>query len=309
MKKNSKRNLVAAAGAATILSLVFASPSMAASHSVKKASSSSSTSTTATGTTTATGQKADRQAKLGVFAKLSATVTGVPTTVTTAEAAHLGAYWTVYALDATATAVPATQPTTGGVRVDIHDGTLATGTLTGTIPLKGGAASTVTNYAIYPSTGGAAIFATVSVDAAGVATVTSTATATATYDAATAAAAPAKGAMGEGKQGKGGKGKGPKGPKSELGAAGISATVNVPADGKTYTVRVTETAEKGVAVANPVARPGIAVTGTGAVSIKLPLGASDTYKIELVAADGTVASTVTVTVAADGTVATPITLG
>jgi hypothetical protein len=51
------------------------------------------------------------------------------------------------------------------------------------------------------------------------------------------------------------------------------------------------------------------VTGTGAQTVKLPLGPSDTYKIELVAADGTVVSTVTVTVAADGSVTTPIVLG
>lgn len=294
MKKNLKRNMIAAAGAATVLSLVFASPSLAHGGKGKNA-----------GTSTGTTQSQIKSTFAS--AKLAATVTGIPTTATTAQAASLGAYFTVYVLDAAATAVPATQPTTGGKRVHLHNGTLASATLTGDVALRAGAASTTTNYAIYPSTGGAAIFATVTVDAAGVATVTSSAALTATYDAATAAAAPAVG-LGKGK-GKGGEGRGPKGQPGLGAAAGISATVNVPADGKTYKVVVTETAEAGVAVATPVARPGIAVTGTGAITVKLGLGKSDTYKIELVASDGTVVSTVTVTVAADGTVTTPIVLG
>lgn len=306
MKKAFKRNAIAAAGAATILSLVMASPSLA--HSNKGQTTGANTGTTAS-----------QPFKQGTFGQLAATVTGVPSTVTDAQAASRGAYFTVYVLDAAATAAPATQPTTGGIRLEIRGGTLANATLSGNIPLKGGAASSTTNYAIYPSTGGAAIFATVTVDANSAATVTSSAALTGTYDAATAAAAPAlgKGPRGEkgelnGKPGKGPKGEKGKGPKGQpgLGApAGIAATVTVPADGKTYSIKVTETAEKGVAVANPVARPAMPITGTGAQSIKLPLGPSDTYKVELVAADGTVVSTVTVTVAADGTVATPIVLG
>lgn len=305
MKKAFKRNAIAAAGAATILSVVMASPSLA--HSNKGQ--------TATGATTGTSQS--QPFKQGTFGQLAATVTGVPTTVTDAQGASRGAYFTLYVLDAAATAVPATQPTTGGIRLDIRGGTLANATLSGNIPLKGGAASSTTNYAIYPSTGGAAVFATVTVDANSVATVTSSAALTATYDATTAASAPAFGPGGKdgvkgGKQGKGPKGDKGKGPKGQPGVgapAGISASVTVPADGKTYSIKVTETAEKGVAVTNPVARPAMPVTGTGAQTVKLPLGPSDTYKIELVAADGTVVSTVTVTVAADGTVTTPIVLG
>ena len=116
-----------------------------------------------------------------------------------------------------------------------------------------------------------------------------------------------KGAKGQENKGKGFDNKGSKGDK--VAPADQTVNVYVPADGKTYTIKVTETAEKGVAVATPVARPSMPLAGTGSQNIKLPLGASDTYKIELVAADGTVVSTVTVTVAADGTVATPIVLG
>lgn len=288
MNKTFKRNAIAAAGVATILSLVVASPSLAHDGGKK-------------GKGAAAGSSTSAHVVSGTAASLAVTVTAVPTTVTDAASAARGASFTVYTLDATATAVPATQPTTGGKKVHVQPtGTLANGTLTATLMLKGGAASTTTNYAIYPANGGAAIFATVTVDANSVATVTSSAALTAAY------VAPTAPALGEGKGMKGKKGKGMK---DGAAKAGISATVNVPADGKTYSIKVTETAEKGVAVATPVARPAIALTATGSQTVKLGLGASDTYKIELVAADGTVVSTVTVTVAADGTVATPIVLG
>lgn len=288
MNKNFKRNAIAAAGVATILSLVVASPSLAHDGGKK-------------GKGAAAGSSTSAHVVSGTAASLAVTVTAVPTTVTDAASAARGASFTVYTLDATATAVPATQPTTGGKKVHVQPtGTLANGTLTATLMLKGGAASTTTNYAIYPANGGAAIFATVTVDANSVATVTSSAALTAAY------VAPTAPALGEGKGMKGKKGKGMK---DGAAKAGIPATVNVPADGKTYSIKVTETAEKGVAVATPVARPAIALTATGSQTVKLGLGASDTYKIELVAADGTVVSTVTVTVAADGTVATPIVLG
>lgn len=305
MKKSFKRNAIAAAGAATILSLALATPSFA--HSAKGQ----------TGNTGVAGSSKSAPFKQGTFGQLAATVTGVASTVTDAQAASRGAYFTVYTLASTATEAPATAPTTGGVRLEIRGGTLANGTLSGNIPLLGGANGSTTKVAIYPSNGGAAVFATVTVDANGVATVTSSTALTATYDATTATSAPV-GPKG-GKQAKGGdragdRGFGPgqgKGPKGQPGAGfgGVSATVNVPADGKTYSIKITETAENGVAVTNPVARPALPVTGTGSQTIKLPLGPTDTYKIELVAADGTVVSTVNVTTAADGTVATPIVLG
>lgn len=314
MNKNQKRNLIAAAGAATVLSVIFAGPSIASTHSAKAASSSSSSST---GSQTWSKDQQRGPKLAGTFGQLAATVTGVPSTVTDARSASRGAYFTVYTLASTATEAPATAPTTGGVRLEIRGGTLTAGTLAGNIPLLGGANGSTTKVAVYPSTGGAAIFATVTVDANGVATVTSSGSLTATYDAATAAKAPAGRGEGFGnRDGKGGPrdGHGPrdgKGPKGQPGAGfgGVSATVNVPADGKTYSIKITETAEKGVAVTNPEARPALPVTGTGAQTIKLPLGPSDTYKVELIAADGTVAATVTVTINADGTVTTPIVLG
>ena len=324
--KNFKRNVVAAAGVATVLSLALATPSFAhpsVKGSVAKASKAAAS--------------APRVA--AAMATVSATITGVPTTVTDAHAAEHGARFVVYPLAADATSAPATQPTTGGHPIGIRGGTLTNGVLTGNLGLKGGAAGTTTKLAIYPTSGGSAIFATVTVDAAGVATAVTSGALTATFDATLK-----EPALGEGKSPKGDRssrhGQGPKGDRGsenrgagdrapgamdDRGAgdrgsenrgagdraprAGVAATANVPADGKTYSIRITETFEDGVAVTTPEAKTGPALTGSGALAIKLPLGKGDTYKVELVAADGTVIGTTTVVVAADGTVATPITLG
>ena len=288
--KNFKRNAIAAAGVATVLSLALATPSFAhpsVKGSVAKAAKSSTS-----------APRVD-----AAMATVSATISGVPTTVTDAHAAEHGARFVVYKLAADATAAPATQPTTGGKPVGIRGGTLTNGVLTGNLGLKGGAAGTTTKLAIYPTSGGTAVFATVTVDAAGVATAVTSSALTATFDATLKAPA-----MGEGKGPKGDRG-GRHGDKGDFGTRGVAATANVPADGKTYSIRITETFEDGVAVATPESKTGPALTGTGALSIKLPLGKGDTYKVELVAADGTVIGTTTVVVAADGTVVTPITLG
>jgi len=188
MNKTIKRGAVIAAGAATVLSLVVATPSFAHSK------------TAADGTSTSTSTKVAH-----AHATVAVTVTGVPTTVTDAHAAGHGATFEIFTLDAAATAVPATKPTTGGKTVHVKGGTLANGTVTGELTFHGGAASTTTKYAVYSSTGAVALV-TVTVDAAGVATATSSAALTATYDAAVAAAHPAKPADGSKPAGKGGKG-------------------------------------------------------------------------------------------------------
>lgn len=307
--KNFKRNVVAAASVATVLSLALATPSFA-HPSIKGSVAKFAKSATS----------APRVA--AAMATVSATITGVPTTVTDAHAAEHGARFVVYKLAADATSAPATQPTTGGHPIGIRGGTLTDGVLTGKLGLKGGAVGTTTKLAIYPTSGGSPIFATVTVDASGVATAVTSGALTATFDATLKAPA-----FGEGKGPKGDRGErhgerhgdsreGNRGSRDESESQsergprnGIAATVNVPADGKTYSIRITETFEDGVAVTNPEAKTGPALTGSGALAIKLPLGKGDTYKVELVAADGTVIGTTTVVVTADGTVATPITLG
>lgn len=186
--KNFKRNVVAAAGVATVLSLALATPSFAhpsVKGSVAKADKSSTS--------------APRVA--AAMATVSATITGVPTTVTDAHGAEHGARFVVYKLAADATAAPATQPTTGGHPIGIRGGTLTNGVLTGNLGLKGGAAGTTTKLAIYPTSGGSPIFATVTVDSAGVATAVTSGALTATFDATLKAPA-----MGEGKSPKGDRG-------------------------------------------------------------------------------------------------------
>lgn len=180
MKKNLKRGVMAAAGAATLLSLVIATPSFA--HDSK-------------------GLQSGVVAKAAhAHASLAVTITGVSTDITDATVAARGAKFVAYALAADATAIPATQPTTGGKPVRVEGTSLAAGVLTGTLQIDAGAASTTTKYAVY-NAAGVGSFVTVTVDAAGVATATSSAALTTVW------AAPAAGDLGI----KGGKKGGKKG--------------------------------------------------------------------------------------------------
>lgn len=135
-----------------------------------------------------------------IHATVAVTVTGIPTTVTDANAASRGAKFVAYALAADATAIPATQPTTGGKPVKVEGTTLASGSLTGTLKIDAGLAGSTTKYAIY-NAAGVGTLVTVTVDAAGVATATAATALTAAY------VAPTAPAMGEGKGMKGERGK------------------------------------------------------------------------------------------------------
>lgn len=181
MTKNLKRNAIIAASAATVISLAAISPAMAHTRT-----------TTTTGTVSATDVE-------HVHASVAVTISGVPTTVTAVKDAARGAKFVAYKLDATATAVPATQPTTGGKPLKVKGATLTDGTLTGTLSIDAGAASTTTNYAIYYAAG-VGSFVVVTVDAAGVATATTATALTATY------VAPTAPALGQGKGVKGERG-------------------------------------------------------------------------------------------------------
>jgi len=205
MKTNSK---IAIAAAATLLAGAAVASLPAAAHDNGASSSSSST------------ERADH-----AHATVSATITGIPSTVTSSHQASHGAYFTVYQLSASATSVPATEPTTGGKRIGLRPERGATepaitgSTLTSTLRFH--AASTGTSkYALYPSDGSAAILVTVSVSDAGVATVTSSRPLTVAYSATVAAEHPVRGHDGAGKgdgrkghgdEGRGGKGHGGKG--------------------------------------------------------------------------------------------------
>jgi hypothetical protein len=189
MKKNLKRGFIAAAGAATLLSLVVATPSFAHGSKGPKAGISASTDA---------HDKVTKSAH--AHASLAVTITGVSTDITDATIAARGAKFVAYPLAADATAIPATQPTTGGKPVRVDGTSLAAGVLTGTLQIDAGAASTTTKYAVY-NAAGVGSFVTVTVDAAGVATATSSAALTTVW------AAPAAGDLGI----KGGKKGGKKG--------------------------------------------------------------------------------------------------
>ena len=288
MNKNLKAGIAIAAGTAALATFAIATPSMAATKTYKAASSSSAPSFGKG----EHGKKGERGIKAAI-ASVAATITGVPTTITDVEAAEKGARFVVYTYT---DAAPTAQPTTGGHPAHLEGVSLANGVLTGTLDIKVGKSAATTKIAIYNSaTSTTPVLGTVTYDATtGKATATLAGALTAVYTTPTAPAF--------------GEGKGLKGDRDgDHARGGVTATVNLPTDGKTYSIRITEIAEKGVAVTNQVAKTGPAVTASG--TVKLPLGASDTYKVELVAADGTVISTVTVTVAADGTVASPIVLG
>jgi hypothetical protein len=140
-------------------------------------------------------------------ATISATITGIPASVTSSHQASHGAYFTVYQLSASATALPAAQPTGGGHRIGIRPDKAAaepviTGsTLTATLDFPAEVAG-VSRYAVYPSDGSAAALVTVTVSDAGVATITSSKSLTVAYSATVATEHPVGPREGE----RGGKG-------------------------------------------------------------------------------------------------------
>ncbi len=196
MKTNSK---IAIAAAATLLAGVAVAALPAAAHDNATSSS-----------TSATAGKSDR-----AHATISATITGIPATVTSSHEASHGAYFTVYQLSASATSVPASEPSTGGKRIGVRpdrgaaEPTISGSTLTSALRFHAETAGT-SKYALYPSDGGAAILVTVTVSDAGVATVTSSRPLTVAYSATVAAEHPVRDHDGAGKR-EGGKGHGGEG--------------------------------------------------------------------------------------------------
>ena len=135
-------------------------------------------------------------------AELSATITGIPSTVTDLHAAAEGAYFELYKLAEGVNALPTTKPTTGLREVSAHPAKAADGTKTyptisgtsyqGVVHFKASKSEGVTYYALYPSDGTAAILVTVTTNALGVATAASSASLTVKYDSVVAAASAAE---------------------------------------------------------------------------------------------------------------------
>lgn len=192
MKKATKIT-IASASALAVATMAFAIPSQAHDRTGSQGSSS--------------------QHVEHAHATISATITSIPSTVTSAKDAHKGAYFTAYEVAATVTSAPA-EPATGGKRIGIKpvtqsgtQSTISGTTLAGQLGFHADEAGT-TKYALYPSDGSAAVLVTVVVDQEGAATVTSSRPLTVAYSADVAAQAPTKQGFGK-HEGKGqGKGKG-----------------------------------------------------------------------------------------------------
>jgi hypothetical protein len=178
VNKNLKRGLVFAASAAAIASLALAAPAQAHDRGSANGTTKSQTSHSR--------------------ATVSATITGIPTSVTSSHVAQHGAYFTVYKLADTQTSLPATEPTSGGKQIRLHPATpgststITNGTLTGILSFHGTAGTTV-RYAVYPSNGGSAELVTVVTDANGVSTISKSGNLTASYSQSVADVASVKG--------------------------------------------------------------------------------------------------------------------
>lgn len=150
-------------------------------------------------------------------ATISATITGIPSTVTSSRAVSMGAYFSAYVLADGATAPAAAPSESHRIHLGMgrgHDDTAISGsTLTQTLRLHAGDAGSTTRVALYPSDGSAPAIVTIKVDDAGVATVTASKPLTVAYSATVAAETKAnmpahKAGKGEGRgHGKEGKGK------------------------------------------------------------------------------------------------------
>ena len=124
-------------------------------------------------------------------ATISATVTGIPSTVTDSHQVAMGAYFRAYVL-AEGESVPATAPSSSrpihvGMRGHHDDVAVSGSTLTSDLRLPGGTPGTTTKVALYPSDGTSVITVTIAVDSNGVATVTSSKPLTVAYSATVAA--------------------------------------------------------------------------------------------------------------------------
>jgi hypothetical protein len=181
--KTKSKIAIAATAAITVSALAFSLPSLA--HDGKS------------GTERMGSERGHSAKAMSNKAELSATITGIPSTVTDLHAATEGAYFELYKLADGATALPTTKPTTGLREVSAHPAKAADGTKTyptisgtsyqGVVHFKASRGEGVTRYALYASDGSAAILVTVTTDAIGVSTAVASSSLTVSYDATVAA--------------------------------------------------------------------------------------------------------------------------
>lgn len=227
---------------------------------------------------------------------LAFSLTNIPAIYTDAKSIAKQLVIKVVELPADATVAPATPPaTTGkskskekgkgdGIKVgDDNTTLLLTGTtLTGQINLRGPKTAGIQNYAIYPmvaadsrtglaAQAGTPVFVTATTAADGTVSLSNQS------GAVTVDLALNTGTI----------------------LAPQTATVNVPADGKTYQLVVTQTS------GDDKHSWTVALTGTGAVTVNLPLLKAGTYSVDLIQ----VAATNSFTIGTDGVITAPLTIG
>lgn len=173
--KNTTTAAIALAAAITAGGLAMAIPSQAASTSES-----------------ATAGAYQQERGDHTHATISATVTGIPSSVTNSFEVGMGAYFSVYEL-ADGESAPASAPTESRrIHVGIGRGpgdevAVNSSTFQSTLRLPGVDNSTTKRFALYPSDGSAPSVVTIAVDASGVAKVTTSKALTVAYSATVAA--------------------------------------------------------------------------------------------------------------------------
>jgi hypothetical protein len=215
----TKSKIALAATASVVVgALAFSLPSLAHDNGGERGMNASGAASTSD------FQRGEGKHGKGNFAELSATITGIPATVTDLHDAVAGAHFEVFRLAADETVLPAVKPATGGRMIGIrpsHDDAgnhvmpeITNGSVESVLGFKVGNEEGVSRFALYPTDGSDAILVTVTTDAEGKSTATSSKAITVSYDAAVAADTEANqpefGKGGKGGRGHGEEGHGPK---------------------------------------------------------------------------------------------------
>ena len=200
MKLRTKAGIVAATAAVAVGAVAFVSPSFAHGANDQRPTQSE-------------GMRSHADHN---HASVEASITGIPSDITSLRDAVKGAYYVAYKLDDAT--LPSVEPTEGGRFIGVkpvhEEGEamgkpdVSSGEFVGELSYRAGSEEGTTYFGLYPADGSDPVLVTVSVDADGVATATASAELSLSYSAEVADSAPE---IGPGKMGHR-EGKGPKGP-------------------------------------------------------------------------------------------------
>lgn len=141
-----------------------------------------------------------------VGVELSATITGIPSDITSLRDAHRGAYFTVVVLDASATVAPSDMPQDANRRISIRpsfdaDGAMVVpeivdGSIAGSLKLRAPQAEGAIKLGLYPSDGSSPVVVTVETAANGTTSWVADGPLSVSYSSDVAAEAPERGERG-----------------------------------------------------------------------------------------------------------------